>query len=301
MRLNALILTIVAFAGPVAAAQVNPIFDPDDFLDSRERTAPLFISRLILGAARSFVDDYRPLHQDIGFLHLSNSLYWSNFQVNYKHSEVRGENVNGAERVQVCPCVPPVYFPTTTSPLPGTKDALQFAFYKASWIDRRFMLRYQVSVVRQDVETVATYPDTDHVASRFHGHEQSIGVEADTYFPIKGHDVYGTWFLARTMRSGTARDTSQTELAYMNRFPGHTFGKVTVRSTFTVGGVTGHGANGLNVIRPSFEALWHDWNTRVNVRLVWSPLTMRDDKGWNTRHQMAITVDRAFVHAFSPR
>jgi len=297
MRVRASILAVVILAGTAAIAQVRPIFDPDDFLDARARSTPLFISRLVLGFARGSVDDYRPLHQDTRFLHLSNSFYWSNFQVNYKHSEVRGESVNGPEQARVCPCDPPVYFPTTTAPLPGTKNALQFAFYRTQRgapAEPPVMLRYQVSILRQDIETVATYLQTDHVAARLHGHEQSIGVEADTYFRFKEHDIFGTLFVARTTRSGTALDGSHSELGYTGRLPGKTFGRVLTSATLTVGRITGRGSHGLNLINPAFEALWHEWRTRANVRLVWSPLATRSgSKGWVTHHQILISVDRA--------
>jgi hypothetical protein len=134
-----------------------------------------------------------------------------------------------------------------------------------------------------------------------HGHEQSVGVDADTYFRIGEHNVFGTLFVAHTRRSGTTSDESHNEVAYMNRFPGTAIGKVIVRASLTIGGVSGRDANGLNLINPAFEAFLHEPTTKANIHLIWSPLTMRDGKGWTTHHQIAITVDRAlWVHLFSP-
>ena len=100
------------FIAASAGAQQRPIFDPDDVVDPRQRAGKVFISRLVLGGASGFVDDYRPLHQNTGFLHLTNTLYWGNIQFDYKHSEVVGKDMP----VSVCKCNGnPVYFPTPPS------------------------------------------------------------------------------------------------------------------------------------------------------------------------------------------
>jgi hypothetical protein len=300
MRPCTLIFAILTLAAISAAAQIRPT-DPDDFIDPRESHGSVFISRLVLGATRSSVDDYHPLHQDTGFLLLANAFYWSNFQFDYKHSEVRGEHAND---VKVCPCKPPIYFPTSFSPLPERKDTLQFAWYhskRGAPASPQVMLRYRLSVSRQQIDTTATYLDTDHFAERLHGHDQSIGIDADTYFRIGGHDVFGAFVVAHSRRAGTVKDESRNEVAYVSRFPGRKIRKVFLRATLSVGGVTGRGSNGLNVVSPAFEAFFHDWTTKANIHLIWSPLAMRDGKGWTTHHQIAITVDRAlFIHLFSP-
>jgi len=295
MRPHALLFVAMLCAAGAAAGQARPIFDPDDFVDPREHPAPLFISRLVLGGTRSSIDDYRPLHEDAGFLHLANAFYWSNFQIDYKHSEMRGENANAA---QVCPCKPPIYFPTAFSPLPERRDALQFAWYRTQRgapAEPRVMLRYRLSVSREQIDTVTTYLDTDHLAERLHGHEQAIAIDADTYFRIGEHDIFGTLLAAHSRRAGTVRDGSQNELAYVSRFPGRALGKVLMRATLTVGGVTGHRVNGLNLVNPAFEAFFHDWTTKANIRVIWSPLAIRDRKGWQTHHQILLSVDRTLL------
>jgi len=309
MRFHGLLLAILFLTG-AAAAQVRPIFDPDDFVDPRDHDNPVFISRLVLGAVRGHIDDYRPLDQDAGLLHLANSYYWRDFQFDYKRSEVRAENVNAPGRVQTCPCNPRLFFPTPPPadvtpdpPLPAAKDTLQIAWYHRQQhrdVGPSMMLRYRLSFSRQKVETVATFLDTDHVAGIFHGHERSLGFEAETHYRIGGQDLFGSLFVAHTMRSGTTDDRSQSEVAYMSRFPGRAIGPLLVRATFTVGGVTSRGANGLNIVNPAFEAFWHEPTTDANFHLIWSPLAMRDGKGWTTHHQIAITVDRAlWIHLFS--
>ena len=300
MNVRAMTFAVMFLAAAAAQGQIRPIFDPDDFLDPGERTSPIFITRLVAGVVRSPIDDFRPVHQDIRVLHLANGFYWSKFEIDYKHSEQRGENTNAPAHVQVCPCRPPVYFPTPPPdgatpdpPLPSRKDAMQFAWYHTS---QSFMLRYRVSFSRQDVDTVATFTGTDHVASRLHGREQSAGLEADTYFRIGSHDLFGSLLVAHTERKGTADDRSQNELTYVNRFPGRTFGKVLLHATLTVGGVTGRGASGINVVNPAFEAFWHDWTTDVNVHFIVSPVAMRSRlEGWKTHTQIAILIDRALI------
>src|SRR5947199_5475391 len=94
MRYGTLIIVVATLLSTAADAQVRAVFDPDDFLDAREHQFPVFISRLAAGGARDFIDDFRPLHQDVAFLHVPNSFYWSRFELEYKRSEVRAENLN---------------------------------------------------------------------------------------------------------------------------------------------------------------------------------------------------------------
>src|SRR6476620_6071796 len=131
MRTRLLQFTIMILLSTAAWAQQRPIFDPDDFVDFRQRDGTVFISRLVLGGSSGFVDDYRPLHQNTSFLHLANSLYWRNIQFDYKHSEVFGKD----SPVKVCLCNgKPIYFPTPpaadavpAAPPPGRKETMQFA------------------------------------------------------------------------------------------------------------------------------------------------------------------------------
>lgn len=292
-----------------AAAQQRPIFDPDDFVDFRQRDGTVFVSRLVLGGAVGFVDDYRPLHQNTGFLHLANSLYLGHVQFDYKHSEVVGKDTP----VSMCLCNgKPIYFPTPPSPdsvpaapPPGRKETMQFAWYRRAGggpAQPSVMLRYRLSLSQQPVATDITAIATGKT-SRMSGRERSIGLDADIFFPIAGHDVWGSLLYARTVRTGTTDNREQNALAYMSRFPGMAFRKVLLRATLTVGGVSGRGASGLNIVNPAFEAFWHHPGTDVNVHLVWSPLAARSGaEGWQTHHQIALFVDRAlYVKLFGAR
>jgi hypothetical protein len=302
MQRLALILLALFLSVP-AIAQPRPIFDPDDFVDPRQHDGAVFASRLVAGGALNYIDDYRPRHAGAGFVLFANSFYWSSFQVDYKHSEVRSAP---EPPLQMCPCNPPIFFPTPPSadstpapPPPGGKDMMQFGYY---WTPPRtdVKLRARLTVAQQHIATAATFLNTDTVAERFSGRERSIGLETDTYLPI-GRGIFGTLQYARTERSGTAPDRNRTqhEFAYTNRFPGTAVRSVILRGMLTVGTVTGRGSTGLNVVNPAFEAFWHDPVTRANLHLVWSPQSTRSGTGgWETHHQIALFADRGIVKLF---
>jgi hypothetical protein len=279
-------------------AQQSSIFDLDDAVDPREHRGALFVSSLVLGGASGAVDDYRPLHQNIGFLHLANSFYWRQVQINYKHSQVFGKDMP----VSVCQCNgKPIYFPTPptrdsvpAAPPPGWKSTVQVAWYQAAGPVQP-MRRYRLTASWRPIETDLTAIATGKT-SHLSGRERSFGLDADTYFHLGGHDVWGSLFYARTARTGTTDNRAQSEFAYMSRFPGWSAGRVLLRATLTIGGVTGRGASGLNVVNPAFEAFWHHSGSDINLHLVWSPLVARSGaKGWKTYNQIAFFADRALL------
>jgi len=308
IRICAVLVVLFATA---AAAQPRPIFDPDDFLDPRPHdNVPVFASRLVIGAAWSFVDDYRPANQDAGFVHVTNSFYIRRLQFDYKHSEILGDD---PPPVHVCACDPPIFFPTPpprdatpAAPPPGSKDALQVAFYApALWgIDGiPVMMRYRLTWSRQTIDTDISLPLTNEIVSRRSGREQTFGLDADTYFRFRGRAVYGSVQYSRNSRRGTTDDRMQHELVYTNRFPGTAWKRVLFRPTLTLGGVSNRGGTAINLVSPSFEAFLHERVTRANFHLVWNPqITNSGTSGWNTTHQVAIFVDRKlFLKLFRPR
>jgi hypothetical protein len=297
--MRARLVVAFLFAAFAAGAQQRPLFDPDDFIDPRHHELPVFISRVVIGAMRSAMDDYRPLRQDTGFLLVSNGIYWSRYEIDYKHTEVRGENANAPEHLQVCPCDPPLFFPTPppdnatpNPPLPGGRDALQFAWYRShagAPSDPSIMLRTRITISRRKVDAETSYLDTGHRAFRLRGHEQSIGIESDVSFRW----IRGSVAISRMKSSGTAADRSQSEITYTNVFPARTIGPLLVRGTLAVGGVTGRGANGLNVINPAVEAFVY---RGAGVHLIWSPIATRSGaEGWVTHHQILLSIERSLI------
>lgn len=301
-------LTFVFVIGSVASAQQPSIVDPDDAVDPRQYNGRLFISRLVAGGASGYVDNYRPLHLNVGAAELANSFYWGQFQFDYKHSELFGND----RPVGVCLCNgKPIYFPTPPSrdsipaaPPPGRKETVQFGWYHAFGggpAEPPVMLRYRLTASRQSINTDLTSISTGEV-SHLSGREQSFGLDADTYLRLRGHDVWGTLFFTRTASKGTPSDRSQNAFGYTSRFPGRTLGPVLLRSTLTLAGVSGRGASGLNVVNPAFEAFWHHPGTDINLHLVWSPQALRGGaNGWHTYSQIALFADRALlVKLFRP-
>lgn len=293
---------LILLLGKSALGQQRLIFDPADFVDPRQHKEPAFVSRLVVGGVSGYVDDYRPIHQNVRAAELANSLYWGKFQFDYKLSEVFGKD----RPVGVCFCNgKPIYFPTPPSrdsipsaPPPGRKETVQVAWYHASGgdaTDPPVMLRYRLTASWQPINTDLTSIATGEV-SHLSGRELSFGLEADRYFHVRGHDVWGSLFYARIASTGTPYKRAQDELGYTSRFPGRALGPVLVRATLTLAGVSGRGAAGLNVVNPAFEAFWHHPGTDMNVHLVWSPLAVRSGaEGWQTHNQIALFVDRALL------
>jgi len=298
---------LALFIGMSVSAQRPSIVGPDDFVDPRQSDRTFFISRLVLGAASGAVDDYRPLHQNVGVAELANSLYWGHFQFDYKHNEVFGKG----RPVSVCLCNGrPIYFPTPPSreaipsaPPPGRKETLQVGWYHGFGGDAAqppVMLRYRLTASWQPIHTDLNSVATGEV-SHLSGRERSIGLDADTYFHLRGYAVWGSLFYATTASTGTPYDRAQSELGYTNRFPGRALGPVLIRAMLTVAGVSGRGAAGLNVVNPAFEAFWHHRRTDINIHLVWSPIAVRSGaEGWQTHNQIALFADYAvLVKAFA--
>ncbi len=281
-----------------AAAQPNPIFEPDDSVDPRQHQQPVFSSRLVLGGGRGLFDHYRALGGNAGFLHITNTLYRGNWQFGFSHTETHVSE----PQIFRCDCKPPIYFPTPSptpdAPQPGPKNALAFSFYqeKDAGPGPPIMLRYRLTYSRQQIDNEIRSVTTEQVVDHRFGHEQSVGLDADTHFELGGHALWGTLTYAQTWSSGTVRDRSQQEFVYTARPPGWAVGRVLMRTTFTVGGVTNRGGTALNVVNPAFEAFWHSHSTKANVRVVWSQSAMRDGShGWHTRSQIAAFVDRGVV------
>lgn len=297
------LVIIALLAAATAGAQQRPIFDPDDFIEPAQLgNRPLFISRLMAGGVLNAVDDYRPLRQDVGLVFLANSFYWRWIQFDYKRIEFRGED-NAPTRVQQCDCPGPIYFPTPPphdatplAPLPSSRDMLQFATYVPVGGDKHLpgWWRFRGSWTRQTVDTIVTLGDTE---SRKSGKEQSFGLDADIFVPLRGWRLYSTLHVSRTERTGTTDDLAQNEFIYAARLPGRVFREqIIVRPSLSVGGVSDRDGTALNVINPAVEAFYRHSPSGVNFHLIWSPVSTNSGaEGWKTTQQVAIYADYALV------
>ena len=206
------------------------------------------------------------------------------------------------ERI-ISPTPPRIDTPVVTSV--DRFDTLQLGFYRTASRGAGqppATLRYRLSWERREIDIAMTDSPTGPVAQSS-GHEQTFSFEGDTYLPIGGRGLWGTIAFARTSGSGTLDDRAQNEFLYIARPPGWSAGRVLLRADLAVGAITGRGANGLNLVNPSFEASWRHRPTKVNVRLVWSPqATKFGGDGWRTDHQIALVIDRVlYLKVFGKR
>jgi len=304
MRLPLTLLLLLAAA--TAAAQQRPIFEAEDFVEPRLHDEPVFIMRLVAGVVRNPIDDYRPLDDDAAFVQVVNNIYWSRFQFGYKHTELRGKT--DTPPAFLCGCSERGYFPTPplanqtpAAPPPGSKDMLQFGWYRSAARAGRdpLTLRYRLTWIRQPIDRTIRSAATGAIVSHLSGDEQSFGIDGDTHVRVAGRDFFGLLAYAATRRRGTIDDRTQHELIYTHRFPGIAINTVLLRTTLAVGGVSHRGGTAVNVVNPLVEAFWHERHTDVNFHVVWSPQTTRDGTGWQTHHQIALFADRAlFVSLF---
>jgi hypothetical protein len=301
MRTRILLYAVAFFVAMPVLAQRSPI-EPDDFVDPAMRNGSLYLLRVATGVVANPSDRYRPSRGNAGFILITNSFYAGRFQFDYKHVEFAAED--DPPRVQRCDCPDPVYFPTAppgnatpTLPPPGRSDTLQASFYRTAGrsTDTPVTLRYRVSVTGEPTDTVVTSASTGEVVERHSGYDRSFTFDADTHFRLGRYSLWGTVYFAQTSRtnSGTGPDRTQNELAYVSRLPGWAAGPVLFRPKLTIGGITGRGGPGLNLVNPYLEAYWRHERTKVNFHLAWSAEGTRSGaEGWRTNHQVAIFLDR---------
>ena len=281
------------------------MFEPEDFVDPRMHEGAVFISRLVGGLARNFIDDYRPLHDDVAFLQVATDMYWSSFQAGYKHTELRAET--DLPQAFFCNC-PQLYFPTPplddeipAAPPAGSRDMLQFGWYRSVARTGRdpLALRYRFTWTRQSIERTIRSAATHNVVSHLNGVEQSFGFDGDTHVRIAGRDFFGLVAWSTSRRGDTIDPATQRELTYTHRFPGVAVKTVLFRTTLTVGGVSNRGGTAVNVVNPLLEIAWLEPHTNANLHLVYSPQALNSGaNGWQAHHQVALFADWGVVYLF---
>ena len=297
----------------VTASAQWPLFDPDDFLGPRATGGrPVFISRLVIGGASNMSGDgFRPLGENIGYVHLANSFSWRSVQFDYERSQMKAEDGEAAvwritER-QEGPVVGDggvqfgrgVSVRQTRNATPKSKDTLHAAWYwpvGGGGGGIPVMLRSRVTFTTQPIETALV---TDSGTLRVAGRERSFALDTDTWFRIAGHDIFGSLAVSETKTTGTLADRDERALTYTNRFPSLsvTRAKILIRPTLTVGGISNRGGSVVNLVNPAVEIFrpFHG----ANLHVIYSPQWVANSERWRTTHQIALFIDHAvFVKVF---
>jgi len=303
---------LAALLTALTAVAQRPLFDPDDFLDPRETGGrPVLISRIIVGAASNMSGDgFRPLGDNVGYVHLANSFSWRSVQFDYKRTQMKAEG--GEAAVWNCrrntigsadgECDEQSGNVTLQrNATPKSKDTLQASWYWPVPLggDMPVMLRSRVTFATQPIETVV---DDVETTERVSGRERTFALDTDTWFRIAGRDVYG--FLAysetktTTNSTGLLGDRKERTLTYTNRFPSLSLdrARIVIRPTLTVGGISNRGRSGVNLVNPAIEIFRPFLRSGANLHVIYSPQWMvRDDECWKTTHQVAVVVDYPVV------
>lgn len=293
------VLLILAMSTPALAQR--PLFDPDDFVDPRQTAGrPVLISRIVVGGASNLTDSFRPLGGRIGFVHLANSFYWGPVQFDYKRSEMRAES--GPEAVWEGRLGGSfTQARQTRAATPSSKDTLHVAWYWPIPTGGGIpvMLRSRATFTTHEVDSIVM-ADTVFIG-RMKGRERTYAVDTDTWFRIAGRDVYGLLSVSDTKTTRTLDNRNERALTYTNRFPAFVFdrARVLIRPTLTVGGISNRCGSAINLVNPAIEIFRPFAKSGANLHVIWSPQWSVDGGKWETKHQVAVVVDRAlFVKMF---
>jgi hypothetical protein len=301
----------------VAAFGQRPLFDPDDFLDpSGTGGRPVLISRIVVGAASNMSGDgFRPLGENVGYLHLATSFSWRSVQFDYKRSQMKAEDGEAAEwefdRTEE------TFYKQTRNATPKSKDTLHAAWYwpvGGAGGGIPVMLRTRMTFATQPIETVVGSTDNFSYTQRVSGRERTFALDTDTWFRIAGHDVFGSLAFSETNTKTIDLETDGNDtnremlgnrkeraLTYTNRFPSLSLdrARILIRPTLTVGGISNRGGSAVNLVNPAIEIFRPFAHSGANLHVIWSPQWTAYGNDWRVTHQVAVLIDRAlFVKVF---
>lgn len=280
MRALALLSLLLFLALPLHAQQLD-LFDPDDFVDPRvTRGQVIFISRLVTGVSRGYMDQFRRVGQDVGFVHLSNDLYWGGFQLSYKRSEVRGEQ--GIERED-----PGRQFQRASAeqppPVPGPKNVSQLSWYQT--FGERFTVRYRLLyatqfAMRETVANVRGLDDRDET--------RMAQVDAGMRFGARTQYVTLTW--SELTRHSTLDRAAQRTLTAGAYLPSVRLRTAVLVPRLQVGGVADEGPL-IDIINPSADLSLPVPKIGAYLHAVYSPVY----RAGELQHQVALYASRALI------
>lgn len=272
-------LALLLAAMPLAAQQLD-LFDPDDFVDPRlTGKQVVFISRLVAGASRGYMDQFRRVEQDIGFVHLSNSLYWRGVQLDYKRTESRGEHgveedvdPRGARIARDEP-----------APEPGPKNLTQLSYYQT--FGERLVLRYRLARATQ-----FALPETAAQVRGLEDRDETRFAQLDTGVLLGTRMQFVTLTYTELTRHSTLAETQQRTLTASAYLLVTRLGRVTLAPRLQLGGVANDGPL-LDIINPSLNLSMRIPRAGGYLHAIYSPVC-RDG---SVHHQIVVYADRALL------
>lgn len=297
MRFSRVVFVVLSLAMSLQVhAQQLDLIDPDEFVDPREiRGRTIFISRLVMGASRGSFDQYRRVGQDVGVIHLVNSLYWSGFQIDYKRSEVRGEHdprpnvespCNGTVGVTAFACLP-ARVDQNASPVPGAKNVVQLSWYQT--VGDRITIRYRLVQARQ-----YAVPETAAHIPGLKAYDDTRIAQIDTGVRVRGRTLSGYVSFTELTRK-SAIDRNQQEMFILGAFlPLVSVGPAILTPRVQIAGITDVGP-AIDVINPSLDLSWTIPHVDANVHVIYSPVFGDLGTNGSMNHQVAVYVDRAIL------
>ena len=287
-----LLVAVSLLSAGVLHAQQLDFFDPDDFVHPDIVGGRMvFVSRIVTGAARGYMDQYRRVGQDIGFVHVSNSLYWGGFQLDYKRCEIRGENgrVDGDPDPDQNRIGTLQHFENgdrTPAPEPGPKNVTQLSWYQT--FGDRLIMRYRLVHATQYAP-----PETFASVSGLDDSDETRMAQVDAGITHGHRTQFATVVYTELTRHSTFDRTRQRTLTIAAYLPVLRLGPSTITPRLMVGGVAGEGPV-IDIVNPSL-----DWSvivprTDAAVHLVYSPV-YRELDGGNVHHQVVLYADRALL------
>lgn len=294
--LRSLLALLSLTAGLAAHAQQLDLFDPDDFVDPHEiRGRTVFISRLVVGASRGLLDQNRALGQDIAFVHLANSLYWSGFQLDYKRSETRGENPEPSSET---PCFENASFAAARvctearidegqPPEPGAKNLIQVSWYQT--VGERVTLRYRVAYARQDA-----VPETVAQDAGLKDYDDTRMAQIDAGVRVGGRTLSGYVGYTELTRLSTIDQVQRQTITLGAFLPLYRVARGILTPRVQISGIADTGP-AIDVVNPSLDLSWTIPRADVNVHAIYSPVYGDLGDGTKLQHQVAVYADYAIL------
>ncbi len=292
MRAARWLYPFLSFVAALAIdAQQLDLCDPDDYVEPRlTRARVVFISRLVTCVSRGAMDPYRPFGQDVGAIHLANSLYWSGLQLDFKRTEMRGEH--GIERDSdigrfAIDADSAADTASAPAPVPGPKNVAQISWYQTAGERLSFRYRFVHATQLAQRETTANVAGLDD-------RDETRMFQVDAGRRSGGRTQFVTLSYSVLTRHGTIAGSKQRTLTAATILPTIRIGPGFLTPRLLVGGVADEGRT-IDLYNASLDWSMHIPRVDANVHLVYSPVYRDLGGGGRVHHQVAIYADRALL------